>query len=124
MTEIRKLPATEPRVETGATQFGDDWPGIFIRGDKASYLVNVLALLEDHDLMRLERMEIAKLIALLRTCRVGEGWPGIGDYRDARGVVPLPDGAAMPEETIRRNRGVPDFVGSTESVTQSEEQDA
>lgn len=23
------------RVETGATQFGDDWPGLFIRGDDA-----------------------------------------------------------------------------------------
>lgn len=35
MIKIRKLP--EPveggRVETGVTQFGDDWPGIFIRGD-------------------------------------------------------------------------------------------
>ena len=24
-----------PRVETGAVQFGDDWPGLFIRGDDA-----------------------------------------------------------------------------------------
>ena len=30
-----------PRVETGATQFGDDWPGYFIRGD------NCLALMID-----------------------------------------------------------------------------
>lgn len=30
---MRHLPATETRVETGAVQFGDDWPGLFIRGD-------------------------------------------------------------------------------------------
>lgn len=35
------------RVETGAVQFGDDWPGLFIRGDNAFALaINVQALLE------------------------------------------------------------------------------
>lgn len=24
-----------PRVETGAIQFGNDWPGLFVRGDEA-----------------------------------------------------------------------------------------
>jgi len=27
-----------PRIETGAVQFGSDWPGLFIRGDGAAYL--------------------------------------------------------------------------------------
>jgi len=36
MTEIRKLPAQAERVETGPVQFGDDWPGVFIRGDNAA----------------------------------------------------------------------------------------
>jgi len=36
MSEIRKLPVAEGgRVETGPVQFGDDWPGVFIRGDNA-----------------------------------------------------------------------------------------
>lgn len=35
MVDIRKLPAVEERVETGPIQFGDDWPGTFIRGDNA-----------------------------------------------------------------------------------------
>lgn len=35
MSEIRKLREAEPRVETGVTQFGSDWPGVFIRGDQA-----------------------------------------------------------------------------------------
>jgi hypothetical protein len=35
----RKFPAEEKRVETGPIQFGDDWPGMFIRGDNAFGLV-------------------------------------------------------------------------------------
>lgn len=35
MSEIRELPAVEARVETGPVQFGNDWPGLFIRGDNA-----------------------------------------------------------------------------------------
>jgi hypothetical protein len=31
----RALPEQVPRVETGAVRFGDDWPGVFIRGDNA-----------------------------------------------------------------------------------------
>ena len=30
-------PSKMQRVETGAVQFGDDWPGIFIRGDNAAH---------------------------------------------------------------------------------------
>lgn len=33
----RLLPAQERRVESGSVQFGDDWPGVFIRGDNALY---------------------------------------------------------------------------------------
>lgn len=34
--EVRKLPPVRERVETGPVQFGDDWPGVFIRGDNAA----------------------------------------------------------------------------------------
>ncbi len=38
MTEIRKIDVTlDKRVETGPLQIGEDWPGIFIRGDNAAY---------------------------------------------------------------------------------------
>lgn len=30
------------RVETGAVQFGSDWPGLFIRGDTAAYLAMLI----------------------------------------------------------------------------------
>ena len=33
--DIQLIPHEGPRVETGAVQFGDDWPGLFIRGDNA-----------------------------------------------------------------------------------------
>lgn len=32
---MRSFPGTEERVESGAIQFGDDWPGLFLRGDDA-----------------------------------------------------------------------------------------
>ena len=51
---IQQLPQQEHRVETGVVQFGDDWPGIFIRGDNAFPMA--LALREklegrDHPIM-------------------------------------------------------------------------
>lgn len=39
---IRKLPAQAERVESGPIQFGDDWPGVFIRGDGAGYYALLL----------------------------------------------------------------------------------
>ena len=43
---MRHLPEQHKRIETGVTQFGDDWPGVFIRGDcafgYAMYLRNFL----------------------------------------------------------------------------------
>lgn len=37
---VQRLPAPPGpgRVETGAVQFGDDWPGLFVRGDNAHAL--------------------------------------------------------------------------------------
>lgn len=54
-SSIRIIPHAkgEPRVETGAVQFGDDWPGLFIRGDDAGALAFQLELvieaLKKHD---------------------------------------------------------------------------
>lgn len=43
---IRQLPAVAERVETGPVQFGDDWPGVFIRGDSAfAYAMALRAML-------------------------------------------------------------------------------
>ena len=50
MSEKRILPEADPRVETGTVQFGQDWPGLFIRGDHASHYAKCL----DRILSRLE----------------------------------------------------------------------
>jgi hypothetical protein len=36
------------RVETGDVQFGDDWPGLFIRGDNAFALALAVKRLQKH----------------------------------------------------------------------------
>jgi len=41
------LPAGSARVETGALQFQDDWPGLFIRGDAALVLMARIRLLTE-----------------------------------------------------------------------------
>jgi len=35
---VRKFARVTNRVESGAIQFGDDWPGLFLRGDESKYL--------------------------------------------------------------------------------------
>ncbi len=47
--QVRHLPAPpDPgRVETGAVQFGSDWPGLFIRGDDAFHLMLTLRRLRE-----------------------------------------------------------------------------
>lgn len=42
---VRILSAPETRVENGPVQFGDDWPGVFIRGDSAGYYAMTLRTL-------------------------------------------------------------------------------
>lgn len=64
----------EKRVETGVIQFGlGDWPGVFIRGDQANYLAELLAMelkgiLDKNDV--LGRGPLEELINLLRSCRI------------------------------------------------------
>lgn len=43
----RIFPAAEPRVESGPIQFGDDWPGTFIRGDNAFAFASYLEIVLD-----------------------------------------------------------------------------
>ena len=31
--QVRRFPEQEQRVESGPIMFGDDWPGLFLRGD-------------------------------------------------------------------------------------------
>lgn len=40
--KARKLPTQDKRVETGPVQFGEDWTGLFIRGDNCFAYANAL----------------------------------------------------------------------------------
>lgn len=35
---VRTFARVTNRVDTGAIQFGEDWPGLFLRGDDAKFL--------------------------------------------------------------------------------------
>lgn len=75
--DIRRLPPQTPRVENGALQFGDDWPGVFVRGDSAGYYAMTLhALLEPtHEngggTEAMARLQLRGLYQLLRGAIVG-----------------------------------------------------
>jgi len=43
MERVRLVPHEGKRVETGAVQFGDDWPGLFVRGDDCIQLALTLS---------------------------------------------------------------------------------
>ncbi len=69
MSDIRKLPATDVRVETGPIQFGDDWPGTFIRGDNAAYYAAHLKRLIDGSVDYRDEISISVLRGLLSDLR-------------------------------------------------------
>ena len=41
-TNLRKLTAAGQRISTGPVQFDDQWPGVFVRGDDALVLADML----------------------------------------------------------------------------------
>lgn len=70
---VQKLPAVEGRVETGAVQFGDDWPGVYIRGDYAMHTAQLLEWLLDHGRDMDDAITEAYLrdhVRFLRSCMV------------------------------------------------------
>lgn len=72
MDNVRELPGQDARVETGVVQFGDDWPGIFIRGDNAfAYARHLRALIDNpEDVFGIAAA--AGLATLLESCIVGK----------------------------------------------------
>lgn len=64
---VQNIPHEGPRVETGVTQFGDDWPGVFIRGDNAfAYAMALNALIAGRTDV-LTRATATGLLRLLRS---------------------------------------------------------
>jgi len=68
---VKKIPYDEEgRVETGPVQFGDDWPGVFIRGDNANYYAFMLEKALSGEIDVIEEMTIKDLIKTLKSCVV------------------------------------------------------
>lgn len=72
---VRVLPGVPERVETGAVQFGDDWPGVFIRGDNAGYYAMCLKSMLDGDDNAMIRMILTNLQGTLAGCIQGPAAP-------------------------------------------------
>jgi hypothetical protein len=61
------------RPETGVMQFGEDWPGVFIRGDNAAYLAMQLETYINNPDLRdstFIKLAIEELLELLRNSNV------------------------------------------------------
>lgn len=65
---------TQRRLETGVVQCGDDWPGVFIRGDMAlHWAVTLEALLPHMKGYDFQRAYLEGLVSVLRSCAVTDG---------------------------------------------------
>jgi hypothetical protein len=47
--KLQIVPEMESRPETGPMRFGEDWPGVFIRGDNALYYGMMLEQYLEHN---------------------------------------------------------------------------
>ena len=73
--KIQKLATlSEGRPETGAMSFGDDWPGVFIRGDNAfAFALALRSVLANAKSDRIDWLSLGvlqSLAELLESCRV------------------------------------------------------
>ena len=74
MKKHQKIPLDNVRPQTGPMQFGDDWPGVFIRGDDAlgyaSAVRRAVETLVEVDSSSVDLARLADLVELLGSCRV------------------------------------------------------
>jgi hypothetical protein len=69
---VQKVEAVLPgRIETGAVQFNDDWPGLFVRGDDA---VMLLAILEEYVLTPTPRKDSAHVLFADQLAMIITNW--------------------------------------------------
>ena len=64
---VRQLPAPKgDRVETGPTQFGSDWKGLFIRGDRCVELQMILKdYISNHNTAEILKMNAQSYLDLV-----------------------------------------------------------
>lgn len=98
--KVRLIQGQELRVETGAVQFGDDWPGLFIRGDMCFQLyLSITAVLAEHvdeegeiDFKNIGFMKAHNLSILQYVAQM------IKDEVDATGAISMPKEEAEKEK--------------------------
>lgn len=69
---IRHIDLPVLRLATGAVRFGKDWPGVFIRGDEALGLANMIVAAQQAGLLPKPSSVMDDLVELLRSCAVRE----------------------------------------------------
>lgn len=112
---MRLLPACTPRVDSGVVQFGDDWPGLFLRGDRALLMAQVLTrvferLPSTNDVM--SEFDRGAILGLASLCAEVE-------YRPTD-TCPRCQGELQPGEALQNTLvGYPDFPGDDHAVTVS-----
>jgi hypothetical protein len=57
-------------METDAVRFGNDWPGIFIRGDSALGNASILRALVEHVDYKPAKIFLAELAELFESCQI------------------------------------------------------
>ena len=77
--KVRRFPAEERRVETGPVMFGEDWPGLFLRGDDCFRYVSALRelVLDNAEGGYLTRRAVMGLIDMLESsnCKNNDAFP-------------------------------------------------
>jgi len=68
MKDTRQFSCEIDRVETGPIKFGDDWTGVFIRGDRALNYAQMLEWLAKQVEDPIQRDSVKGLRELLLSC--------------------------------------------------------
>jgi len=72
LAPIRKLPEIDPRMEDGPVQFGEDWPGLLLRGDTAmNFAYHLEVLLATNPAVNQITLEVVQgLVSDLQSCNL------------------------------------------------------
>lgn len=63
-------PELPERPESGPMQFGDDWPGLFLRGDEALFAAQALRFAIDGDNSLFVKIQLEGLLETFEAVRV------------------------------------------------------
>jgi hypothetical protein len=93
------MPDPNDRAETDVMQFGDDWPGIFIRGDRAKFfevaltlvIAQLTRLLGDSDQSIEERVMLSAVVGLRDMLRTADKFARENERQYIQYLRPFPE---------------------------------